>query len=142
MGGDSFGRFGDDGGWGNARPGNFGDDDIRQFRGEARRFARDLESLREALGRGEGQYDSRELDEVLRRLRALEDERVYRDVQELARLQSQVSEGLRRFEFDLRRRIEGGDGDVVIGNSAEVPSEFRALVEEYYRSLARQKGRQ
>ena len=47
--GDSFGGWDDDGGWGNARPGNFTDDDIRQFRGEARRYGQDLDGLRRAL---------------------------------------------------------------------------------------------
>ena len=61
-------------------------------------------------------------------------------MQELARLQAAVSDGLRRFEFGLRRKIEGEIGDVLLSGSDEVPAEFKSLVEEYYRSLARQKG--
>jgi hypothetical protein len=136
--GDTFGGWDDDGGWGNARPGRFTDDDVRQFRGEARRYGQDLEGLRRQL-RAEG-VDTRDLDEILRRLKALDDDRVYRDVQELARLQAQVSDGLRRFEFGLRRTIEGDARDVLLSGSDEVPAEFKSLVEEYYRSLARQRG--
>jgi hypothetical protein len=136
--GDSFGGWDDDGGWGNARPGNFNGDDIRQFRGEARRYGQDLEGLRRAL-RAEG-VDTRDLDEILRRLKSLDDDRVYKDVQELARLQAQVSDGLRRFEFGLRRQLDGESRDVLLSGSDEVPAEFKGLVEEYYRSLARQRG--
>jgi hypothetical protein len=136
--GDSFGGWNDDGGWGNARPGNFSGDDIRQFRGEARRYGQDLDALRRSL-RAEG-VDTRDLDEILRRLKALDDDRVYRDVQELARLQAAVSDGLRRFEFGLRRQLDGEAKDVLLSGSDDVPAEFKNLVEEYYRSLAKQKG--
>jgi hypothetical protein len=139
--GDTFGGFGgDDGGWGNARPGNFGADDVRQFRGEARRYGQDVEALRRAL-RADG-VDTRQLDDILRRLKALDDDRVYKNVQELAELQAAVSEGLRRFEFDLRRKVEGEASDVRLTGSDDVPAEFKSLVEEYYRSLAKPKAPQ
>lgn len=142
FGGDRTGGWNDDGGygWGDARPGNFNPDDVRQFRGEARRYAQDVEGLRRAL-RAEG-VDSRQLDEILKRLKALDDDRVYKDVEELARLQAQVSEGLRRFEFDLRRKVEGESSDVRLTGSDDVPAEFKRLVEEYYRSLAKPRERQ
>ena len=57
---------------------------------------------------------------------------------EAARLQAAVTDGLKAFEFALRRRVEGEAGDPVrLGATDEVPAAFRALVEEYYRSLAR-----
>jgi hypothetical protein len=140
--GDRLGGWNDDGGWGwgDARPGNFSPDDVRQFRGEARRYAQDLDNLRRSL-RGDG-VDTRQLDDILRRLKALDDDRVYRDVQELARLQGAVSDGLRRFEFDLRRRIDGAADDVRLSGGDDVPAEFKSLVEEYYRSLARPRSQQ
>ena len=138
--GDTRGGFGDDGGWGNARPGNFGADDVRQFRGEARRYGQDVEALRRAL-RADG-VDTRQLDDILSRLKALDDDRIYKNVQELAELQAAVSEGLRRFEFDLRRKVEGEAGDVRLTGSDDVPAEFKSLVEEYYRSLAKPKAPQ
>lgn len=138
--GDTAGGFGDDGGWGNARPGNFGADDVRQFRGEARRYSQDVEALRRAL-RADG-VDTRQLDDILKRLKALDDDRVYKNVQELAQLQGAVSEGLRRFEFDLRRKVEGEASDVRLTGSDDVPAEFKSLVEEYYRNLAKPKAPQ
>ena len=50
------------------------------------------------------ELDARELEEILRRLRELEDSRIYKDVEELLALQSFVSEGIKRFEFTLRRK--------------------------------------
>ncbi|MBL8136389.1 MAG: hypothetical protein JNL48_07185, partial [Acidobacteria bacterium] len=81
-------------------------------------------------------------DDILRRLKALDDDRVYKNVQELAALQSAVSDGLRRFEFDLRRKVEGDASDVRLTGSDDVPAEFKGLVEEYYRSLAKPKAPQ
>ena len=86
--------------------------------------------------RAEG-VDARELDEIMRRMRELDSERVYKDVRELERLQSFVAEGSKRFEYNLRRQA-GADADrAVVAGSEDVPPEFRSLVEEYYRSLSR-----
>jgi hypothetical protein len=62
---------------------------------------------------------------------------VYQDVEELARLQSAVSENMKRFEFALRRRAEGAAGQPVLSGADEVPEKFRKLVEEYYKSLSK-----
>lgn len=131
------GPYGWGGGWGDGRYGRFTDEDIRQFRGEARRWTGEAQELRRMLR--EQSIDARELDEILRRLRALEDERVYKNVQEIARLQTFVSEGLKRFEYGLRRRAGADTDRVLLSGSSEVPAEFRNQVEEYYRSLSKQK---
>jgi len=81
--------------------------------------------------------DPRELDEILRALRRLDDPRVYQNVSELQRLQSTIAEGLKRFEFGLRRRVDANEDSIVLTGSDEVPEEFRRFVQEYYRSLAR-----
>ena len=67
----------------------------------------------------------------------LDDPRVYQNVSELQRLQSTIAEGLKRFEFGLRRRVDADENSIVLTGSDEVPEEFRRLVQEYYRSLAR-----
>ena len=110
-------------------------EDIRQFRGEARQYSQDAKALRGML-QGE-KIDPRELDEILRALRQLEDERVYQNVQELARLQQFVAEGLKRFEFGLRRQVDADKNASALTGADEVPEEFRKLVEQYYRSLAK-----
>jgi hypothetical protein len=88
----------------------------------------------------EQNIDARELEEILRRLRELEDSRVYKDVEELLRLQSFVAEGMKRFEYTLRRKAGEEENRAIVTGADEVPQEFRKLVEEYYRSLSR--GRQ
>ena len=73
-----------------------------------------------------------ELDEVLRAMRQLDDDRVYKDARELERLQTLVAEGLKRFEFGLRRKVEDAQGDQpALTATDEVPRGYRDLVEEY-----------
>jgi hypothetical protein len=48
-----------------------------------------------------------------------------------------VIEGLKTFEFSLYRKLGLGDEkSPALGARAQVPAEYRAAVEEYYRSLA------
>ena len=95
----------------------------------------DLQDLRGQL-RGYN-VDPKELEQILAALRRLEDERVYKDARELQSLQTFATEGLKRLEFGLRRQIEAGDETVVLAGSDDVPDEFRAMVQEYYRSLGK-----
>ncbi|HZM95451.1 MAG TPA: DUF4175 family protein [Vicinamibacterales bacterium] len=121
------------GGWWEGGRANLTPEDIRQLRGEARQYAQEAQDLRGVL-RGEN-IDPRELDEIVNALRQLQDERVYQNVEELARLQAFVADSLKRFEFGLRRQLDANTGAIVLSGSDEVPESFRKLVEQYYRSL-------
>jgi hypothetical protein len=110
-------------------------EDIRQLRGEVRQWTNDATELRRDLTAE--RIDPRELDEILRQLRQLDDPRVYQDVSELQRLQQTIAEGLKRFEFGLRRQADASQNPIVLSGSDEVPEEFKKLVQEYYRSLAK-----
>ena len=100
-----------------------------------RQYTGQVEQLRRAL---QGQkMDAKELDEVLRGLRQLDDDRVYQDAAELTRLQSEVADSMKRFEYTLRRKVEGNTNQVLLSGSDEVPEQFRKLVEQYYRSLSK-----
>ena len=131
------------GGRGGGRQGGQGVGTGRLSPEEARQFGREMESrraeaeeLRRALAR-QG-YDAGELDALIRQMRELESQRTYNDPEEAERLQAAVADGLKAFEFALRRRIEGERPDQLrIGGSDDVPEGFRKLVEEYYRSLGR-----
>jgi len=137
-GGDSRGGAWGGGPWGDRNPGDyFTGDDIRQFRGEARRWMGEAQALRNML-REQG-VDPKELDEIMRRMKELDSDRAYKDVAELQRLQSFVSEGIKRFEYNLRRTAGDADRAVVAG-SDDVPPEFKSLVEEYYRSLSKSRA--
>jgi hypothetical protein len=129
-------------GGGSRRPGDYlyNGEDIRQFRGEFRDWTAQGQDLRRQL-REQG-VDVTDLDEILKSLRALDDDRVYKDAAELERLQTFVSEGLKRFEYGLRRKVEIADQQLFLSGSDEVPPGFRDRVEEYYRSLAKKKPQQ
>ena len=105
-------------------------EDVRQFRGEVQRWTREAEQLRRML-QGE-KIDPKEIDAMLRNLRQLNDDRVYKDVEELARLQAQVTDSAKRLEYDLRRKVEGTDAPAAaLGlrrSAREVPQERRAVL--------------
>ena len=140
FGGDRTGAPDWGGGWGSARPGDYAYDPeaARQFRREYRERALDAEQLRQLL-EAQG-FNVEDLEGVIRALRELDDRRIYADAEEIARLQSFVSENLKRFEYRLRREIDGAEADqLFLAGSDEVPSGFRELIEEYYRALSREK---
>lgn len=83
------------------------------------------------------QLDPAELDRVIAEIKRLESSRVLADPTGLARLEQDVLERLKAFEFALRRRLEGDATKPLAGAQDQVPPRFRELVEEYYRSLAR-----
>lgn len=139
--GDTIGPWGPWGGWGGSRrPGEFGwftPEDIRQFRGEIREWTNEARALRQRLV--EQGVSVAELDAILKRLRELDAERVYADAEELLRLQEQVLEGLKQFEFKVRRQLQGAGNALLLSESDEVPEGFRDLVAEYYRALSRER---
>ena len=111
-------------------------EDVRQFSREARERRADAEELRRSLAQqGMG---TRELDALIARMRALERQGAYANPEALERLQADVADGLKALEFALRRRLAGETGDAPRqGGGNDVPAGFRALVDEYFRSLAR-----
>jgi hypothetical protein len=48
-----------------------------------------------------------------------------------------VTEGLKRFEFGLRRQVEGDQNAVVLNGTDESPESYKKLNEQYFRSLAK-----
>jgi hypothetical protein len=112
--------------------------DPRQFQREARERRTEAEALRrelQALG-----VDPRELDALISNMRALDSARAYTDLDEAARLQTQVAEGFRRFEFDLRRKLGAAGADqLLLGGSDDTPAAYKKLVEDYYRALAKER---
>jgi hypothetical protein len=102
--------------------------ELRERRLDAERLRRDLEQ--------EG-VDVGDLDRILSRLRGLEGRSLGSDRQALELLQSQVVDGLKEFEFALRRQLTGSeDRRPRSGRQAEVPAEYRELVDRYYESLS------
>ncbi len=116
-----------------------GGEDIRQFSREFRLRREAADSLRRELAR-EGGVDLGELDRAIRGLRQLETGQPFRDPREMEQLQAAIIEGLKTWEFRLWRTLtQGGDRGPAVGAPSQAPAEYRVLVEEYYRTLARER---
>jgi hypothetical protein len=126
------------GGSGNRRPGDvFDPRDVRQWQREFRERGSDAQELQRFLN-AENLGEVGDLSEIIQAMRQLDDPRAYRDAEEIARLQSFVIEGLKRFEYRLRREVDGNRDDLYLAGGEEVPDEFRDLIDEYFKLLADQ----
>jgi hypothetical protein len=110
----------------------------RQFRSEVRERLAEAQGLRQQLAR-EGR-DVSELDGVIRGLRSLEAGEPWNNTANVQRLQAALVDGIKQFEFGLRRDMLGADRDrLFLSGTDEVPPGYREMVEEYYRRLARER---
>lgn len=111
--------------------------DRRQFDREWRERLGEADRLRSEL-RGEA-VDVRELDRIIQRLRGLDQRLLAGDPRSLAVLENDVVQGLKEFEFALRRQLaEQAEGDrPFLTGADEVPEQYRKMVEEYYKALSK-----
>jgi len=124
---------------GGGAPRNFDPEAIRQMRREVRERIGETQSLGQLLERIGA--DPQELQDMINAMRALDRERTYADPMEVLRLQRELVETIKQLEFRLRREFAAdGEGEIFLYQSGDVPEEYRALVEEYYRALARSRG--
>ena len=114
--------------------------EVRQFSAEMQQRLQDAEALRADLARQGADVSA--LDRALDAMRAAASADKLQDEKSGGELRTQVIDGLKAYEFALRRALEGKDnGQVLSGRNGDVPAAFRAYVEEYYRSIARPKPR-
>ncbi len=113
----------------------FSEESVRQWRREFSERRQELQQLRNQL-RAEG-IDTGELDRVISSMRDLGASNIYEDRRSAIRLHRELLQGLKEFEYGLRRALTGPDPEQLqqVG-SDKVPAEYRELVEEYYRALA------
>jgi len=135
MAGGAFGGRYDNGDRANGGTYRFDPADARQFRNDFREWSNDAQALRRELS--QAGVDTKDLDQVLRDLRAMDSDAAFTDGNSLALLQQQALDKLKKFEFGLRRKADGGDQQLSLSGSDEVPSGFRQAIEEYYRALAK-----
>ncbi|MDE2761280.1 MAG: DUF4175 family protein [Gemmatimonadota bacterium] len=120
-------------------PRTFDPDQIRQARREVRERLGEARILAGLIERTSA--DPRELQAMINAMRALDRERTYADPEEVLRLQRELVEGMKQLEFELRRQFAADEEDrILLYRSGDVPEEYRVLVEEYYRALARGRG--
>lgn len=113
-----------------------GGSDARQLSREVRARLGAAEALRQEL-RDQG-VTVTSLDEAISAMRRLQQDRVQGDPLEMARLVEDALESLRQAEFELWRKFSGGTESLpAVGDLSRVSPRYRALVEEYYRSIAR-----
>ncbi|MDH3733735.1 MAG: hypothetical protein OEU54_09385, partial [Gemmatimonadota bacterium] len=109
-------------------------EDIRQFQREFQQRRDDARGLRDDLRRDGVEVG--DLSDALAALDRLANAPGFDDPEELQRLQEAVIQGLKDFEFALRRDLGAEIERLFLSGSDDVPPEYRALVEEYYRSLS------
>jgi hypothetical protein len=129
------GRQGQPGGQGGPGGGQLGADPQRQMQRQLQEQLRELRDVREQL-RQSG-VDTRELDAMIaglgRAAGAAASGGVRRAVEDLSQT---IVPGLREFEFSVRRQLGRAPELPRQAGEGRVPPAYRALVEEYYRSLA------
>lgn len=133
-------REGDARRFGEGGPRNFDAEAIRQMRREIRERIGETQALGALLERVGA--SPQELQDMIDAMRALDREGTYADPEAVARLQHELVETIKQLEFRLRREFAADDeSEIFLHQSGDVPEEYRALVEEYYRALSRGSGR-
>jgi hypothetical protein len=79
-----------------------------------------------------------DLNRLIEQLRQIESARAFNDPEELSRLRSSVVQGVKEFEFSLRRAVVGVEADrPALGGNENVPAGYRDMVNEYFKSLSK-----
>ena len=115
--------------------GRLGSADIRQLRREIAERAQDAEALSRALEAGG--LSSPQAAALAQRLQGLASDRNFKDPLGLADLTAQVAGDIKMLEYVLRREADGDRPALQLSGSEELPPGYRAMVEEYYRTLGR-----
>src|SRR6266849_10379295 len=121
-------------GGGDGAPTGAGGDETRQLARELREWTNSAEDLRRRLA--QAGVNPRDLDAVIRDLRDLDLTPAGGEPRGLQQLQAAVDR-LKKFEFDLRKKVDTDNQRLFLSGSDEVPAGFREAIEEYYRALAK-----
>ncbi len=126
---------------GGAIPEPLTDAERRQYQREFEQRLQEARELRDALQEEGREGEVQDLDQAIDALEGLVDPSVFDDLPHVGLLQASLRESLGRLEFRLRREVEGEQSDrAALTGSGEIPTDFRRLVAEYYRALARGNG--
>lgn len=117
------------------RPGFLSAEEARQFRRELRERVGEAQELQRELKKGG--LPAQDAEAIVRRMRGLDSDRGFADPLGLSKLTAEVVEDLKMLEFAIRRQVEGEGPKLYLSGSEELPAGYKALVEEYFRSLSR-----
>ena len=114
------------------------DEDERQLNREFEQRLTDARDLRRLLDRNSAQMEN--LDKVIESLRRAGDYVNFSNPEQIARLKSAIDQ-MRKVEFDLAREMErlNQSEKYFFAEDNEAPGDYRKLVEEYYKSIAKSK---
>jgi len=114
------------------------DEDIRQLNREFQQRLMDAQDLRRLLDRNSSNMQN--LEQVIESLRRAGDSRKYDDPEMVARLKGAI-DLLHQVELDLNRELSRltQKERYFYAEDSEAPSNYKKLVEEYYKVLAKGK---
>ena len=122
---------------GDSRPG-----DARQIANQARQLANDAAAVGQQLRQaGVNQKDLTPVDDVVKALRAMSDEKNLKNPAGLQELYQTAVQKFKALEFEIRKRVDTSNEQLFLSGSEEVPASFRTLIEEYYRTLSKKGGK-
>ncbi len=112
--------------------------DLRQLGRELAERRLQLERLRDELRREE--IDPAELERIIDSLRGLGTGDELAEPEAVAVLEREVVQGLKEFEYSLRRSLGSGEDERLLQVSDEdVPDGYEEMVDKYYKALAEEK---
>ncbi len=116
--------------------GRYRDEDLRQLQREYAERLMDAQDLRRLLDRNSTQMEY--LDNVIKMLRRASDYEDFQDPEEIARLKSAI-ELMRQVELALSRDLDqlAKKDEYFFAGDNEAPINYRKLVEEYYKAIAK-----
>jgi hypothetical protein len=109
---------------------------------QANNLADDAQRVRRQLQQaGVNARDLVPVDEVVKALRALGDEKAYNNPTGLQDLYATALDKFKKLEYDLRKRTDTSNQQLYLSGSEDVPPNFKALIDEYYRALSKKGGK-
>jgi len=126
---------------GDARPsGPFNPNDLRQIRNQANQLAGDVQQLRQQMQQAGADGQSlRSVDDVVKGLRDVGNEKSNADPRGLNSLMTQALDKMQKVDFELRKKADSAN-QVLLSGTEEVPSQFRQSVDGYFRALSKKPG--
>ena len=127
------------GGAADARPGA-GGQDWRQVSNSARQLAADAADLKRQLQQaGIAPKDLTPVDDVVKALQALGSSK--EPPKGLQDLYAAAVEKFKALDFAIRKRVDTTNEQLFLSGSEDIPESFKALIQEYYRQLAKKGGK-